>query len=221
MSSEHDRRTFIAAVASVTGLVAAGAPPAPLLAQGQARGAAAAPAADFDLGWFDGMKGRHKQAFDYGSWDLSVDAQPFRFVRNYLDSHRDVSKLESPDVNTAVGISRPAFPVNVSSDIWQKYKLGEHFKIDDPRTGKPAERNFILEDANYGVRVLQARGTVFWQCNVALFAVASELARAFGRQAQDVRTELIAGFNPGVKLQPSHMWAIGTAQEHGFAYMKA
>jgi len=30
-----------------------------------------------------------------------------------------------------------------------------------------------------------------------------------------VRAELIAGFNPGVRLVPAHTMALGLAQEHG------
>ena len=33
-----------------------------------------------------------------------------------------------------------------------------------------------------------------------------------------MRAELLAGLNPGVRLVPSHTWAIGDVQEHGFTY---
>ena len=41
---------------------------------------------------------------------------------------RDTYRLESPDVNTAVGVSAPAFPLNASDGLWKKYSLGERFK---------------------------------------------------------------------------------------------
>ncbi len=202
-------------VASLAGLVALdgsvdASPQAP------ARPAAAG---QFDLSWLDTLKGRHKQVYDYGSFDLSDDPRPLRFVRNYLDANRDVFALEPPDVNTAVGISRRAFPVNASDAIWEKYRLGERWKIVDPRTKQPAVRNVFL-DAPEGVKALQARGTVFWQCNIALGAVVQELAQASGQPPQDVRAELIAGLNPGVRLVPAHVLALGLVQERGFTYMK-
>jgi hypothetical protein len=188
---------------------------APAAAQAPAR-----PAGQLDVAWLDQLTGQHKQAFDYGSFDLSVDARPLRFVRNYLDPFREVYGLEFPTINTVVGISRPAFPINASDAIWQKYKLGERWKIIDPTTKLPAVRNIYLSDGNVGVKALQALGTVFWQCNVALGGIVQEFAQSTGAPAADVRAELIAGFVSGVRLMPSHVLAIGIAQEKGFTYMK-
>ena len=36
-----------------------------------------------------------------------------------------------------------------------------------------------------------------------------------GQTVEAVRAELIAGFNPGVRLVPAHTMALGLAQEHG------
>jgi len=77
-----------------------------------------------------------------------------------------------------------------------------------------------LEVPDIGVKAIQARGTVFWQCNVALGAVAGQLADAFQMPVAEVRADLIAGLNPGVRLMPSHVMALGLAQEKNFTYMK-
>ena len=103
----------------------------------------------------------------------------------------------------------------------QKYKIGERWKIADPATKQPAVRNIFLSEGDLSVKAMQARGTAFWQCNVALGAIAQQLAQAAGMPAADVRADLIAGLNPGVHLVPAHVMAIGIAQEHGFTYMKA
>ena len=215
MTLLHDRRSFVSALASATGLAALDAQ---VSAQAPARGPAAA---QFDLTWFDAFKGVHKQMYDYGTYELPGDTRPLRFVMNYLDTYRDVFGLEGASVNTAVGASRSAFPLNVSDAIWQKYKIGERFKIDDPTTKQPAVRNiFLTEGGPASIKALQARGTVFWQCNVALTAIAGQIAQSVGAPAADVRAELIAGLNPGVHLVPAHVMAIGIAQERGFTYMK-
>jgi intracellular sulfur oxidation DsrE/DsrF family protein len=90
----------------------------------------------------------------------------------------------------------------------------------DPTTKQPAVRNIYLGDGDASIKALQARGTVFWQCNVALGGVVQELSQATKIPASEVRAELIAGFVPGVRLVPSHVLAIGLAQEKGFTYMK-
>ena len=219
MSLSHGRRSFISTVASLAGLAAAR-----VSADQQPRDQSAAASGGFDMAWLDQMKGTHKQLYDLGGHELSVDPRPLRFARNFLDTFRDVYHLEYPDINTAVGISGPAFPMNASDRLWAKYKLGERSKIIDPMTKQPAVRNifydFLDEGGDIGVKAIQARGAVFWQCNVALGGVARQLAAAFQMPVEEVRADLVAGLNPGVRLMPSHVMALGLAQERGFTYMK-
>jgi hypothetical protein len=212
MSLLQNRRSFVSVLASLAGIAA-------LDQEASAQTPARAVTGQWDLTWFDAFKGRHKQMYDYGTWDLSEDTRPLRFVKNYLDTYRDVFGLQSPDVNTAVGVSR-AIAINLSDAMWQKYKIGERYKIVDPATKQPSVRNIFLSDGDTSVKAMQARGTVFWQCNVALGLVSQQLAQAAGTPAADVRADLLAGLNPGVQLVPSHVMAIGIAQEHGFTYMK-
>jgi hypothetical protein len=215
MSAVHGRRSFVSALASFAGLAVIHSPADEATAQSPA-GAAG----QFDVAWLDQMKGKHKQLYDFGSVELSEDPRPLRFGRNFLDTFRDVYKLEYPDINTAVGISGPAFPMNASDRLWAKYKLGERSKIIDPMTKAPAVRNVLLDGSDISVKAMQARGTVFWQCNVALGQVAGQLAQATGMPVAEVRADLIAGLNPGVRLMPSHVMALALAQERGFTYMK-
>jgi hypothetical protein len=215
MPVPHDRRSFISTVASLAGLAASR-----LSADQQPGEQPVAPSGGFDMAWLDQMKGKHKQLYDFGGMALAVDPRPLRFARNFLDTFRDVYRLEYPDINTAVGISGPAFPMNASDRLWAKYKLGERSMITDPVTKRPAARNIFLDDGDISVKAIQARGAVFWQCNVALGLVAQQLASAFQMPVAEVRTDLIAGLNPGVRLMPSHVMALGLAQERGFTYMK-
>jgi len=201
---------------SLTGLAAA----RPLGAQ-QRRGGESAPRG-FDLSWLDAFKGKHKQVFDLGAFELGEDT-PLRLPNNYLNTFRDVYHAEPPDVNVAVGIARTAFPVNASDALWQKYKLGELWKINGP-DGKPATRNIFLGQESSGpaptVRALAARGVVFWQCNIALGGISSQLARESGTAVEKVRQDLVEGLNPGVKIVPAHSMAVGLVQERGFTYMR-
>jgi intracellular sulfur oxidation DsrE/DsrF family protein len=208
MSTAFSRRAFFG---TLTGLAAA----SPIA--GQERSQAS------DLGWLDQFKGRHKQLFDLGSVELGDDT-PLRLPNNYLNTFRDVLHAEPPDVNVAVGIARTAFPINASDALWQKYKIGEKWKIGDPSTSKPALRNVFFGAAANApsptMRSLLARGVVFWQCNIALGGIASQFARETGEKAEAVRAELTAGLVPGVRVVPAHSMAVGLAQERGFTYMR-
>jgi hypothetical protein len=209
-----DRRAFLGAVAGVAGLASVPAE----AAQRDAR-----IAGNWDLSWLDQMKGKHKHLFDVGNMDVSEDT-PLRMPANYLDAFRDIVHAEPPDVNVLIGIQRGAFPINASDALWDKYKIAERWNIKDPASGAVATHNIFLGQPSGGpgstVRALQARGVIFWQCNIALQAVVAQLARATGKPPEDVRADLVAGLNPGVRLVPAHTMLVGLAQEHGFTYEK-
>lgn len=217
MSSLPDRRSFMSVVASAAGLAA-------LDGSRQTASAQAPPAAKskWDLSWFDDFKGQHKQLYDMGSYSLVDEPAPLRYIAHYLEAHKEVSGLQPSEINTVVGTMYSAFPLNASDPIWEKFKLGERWKIIDPRTKAPAIRNIFLEDGplSPGVKKLQSRGTVFWQCNVALGKVVMVLSQSSDLSPLEVRNELVAGLNPGVRLVPAHVFAVGLAQERGFTYMK-
>ena len=214
MSTASSRRLFLG---TLTGLIAA----RPLAAQTPARGAGPA-TTTWDLAWLDEFKGKHKQVFDLGSLEISEDS-PLRLPNNYLNMFRDVYHLEPPDVNVAVGIARTAFPINASDALWQKYKVGEHWKIKGA-DGKPATRNIYLGPESGGpgssIRALAARGVVFWQCNIALMGISSQFAEQTGEPFEKVRAEVVKGLNPWVKVVPAHSMAVGLIQERGFTYMR-
>ncbi len=215
MTTRTGRRSFLSVVGSLAGVAAIESSGAASAAQ-----TPGAPSPEWDVRWLDQMKGTHKQLYDLGSANLGADGAVLRYARNFLDTFRDAYRLEFPDINTAVGISGPAFAMNASDRLWAAYKLGERSKIVDPMTGQPAVRNVFLDGGPISVKALQARGTQFWQCNVALGVVAQQLADANKLPVADVRADLAAGLNPGVHLMPSHVMALALAQERGFTYMK-
>jgi hypothetical protein len=212
---QQNRRSFMSVLTSLAGLAAI-----PIASNEAAAQVPTASAQNFDLRWIDELKEKHKQVFDMADADPAAEPPPLRLPRNYLDGFRDVYKLEFQDVRTIVGISGRAFPVNASDRLWEKYALGERSKIIDPTTKKPAVRNIFMDDTTLGVRALQARGTIFWQCNIALNGIAQQLAQARGLPPAEVRADLLAGLNPGVRLVPTHVMAMGLVQEHGVTYVK-
>jgi len=176
MSERQSRRSFFTSVASAAGLAA-------VAAQDAAAQSVPPSAGPFDMKWLEQVKGKHKQLYDLGAWNLAEDGRPLRFCKNFLDTFRDVYKMESPE--------------------------------------QPSIRNiFYDEGSDISVKAMQARGTIFWQCNVALGNVAQQLADQFKMPFAEVRADLIAGLNPGVRLMPSHVMSLALAQERGFTYMR-
>lgn len=214
-----NRRSFLTSLGALTGLTFYSK--AEKLEAMPSRIASAS--SPWDLTWLDALKGKHKQLFDYGKADITEESHLI-VVRNYLNAHKEVFGLEHPEVNTIVGIAGEAYPLNASDSLWEKYPIGEQWKIKDPRTNSWAKRN-IYNDADqknakgpYNIATLVARSTVFWQCNNAFGGVVAQLATATGKPADEVRAELLAGMMPGVHLVPAHTMLVGLAQEHGFTY---
>ena len=213
------RRSFLAAVATAAGATAL----MPLFSGADASlEAAEAPSAPWDLSWLDKLQGKHRQVFEVGKKVEDVPG-PLHVVGNYLDAWRDVYHLEFPQVNTIVGIAGSGFPINVNDAIWAKYKVGEKWQISDDSGKSSANHNVFLESPSSdtkraSVRGLQARGTIFTQCNMALRHIAKEFALASKASVDSVYAELVAGLNPGVRLVPANTMLIGLAQEHGCAY---
>jgi hypothetical protein len=210
----QSRRSFLSALTALAGATTIQG------GRAQAAQAPAASAQNWDLRWIDDLKAQHKEVFDMADADPAAEPPPLRLPRNYLDAFRDVYKVEFPDVRTIVAISGRAFPINASDRLWEKYALGERSKIIDPATKKPAVRNVFLDDRTLGVKALQARGTIFWQCNIALNGIAQQLAQARQLPAAEVRADLLAGLNLDVRLVPSHVMALGLVQERGVTYVK-
>lgn len=232
----HGRRTFLG-TAAAAGLallgareVQAAAPEERLESEG---------ASTWDLSWVNTLKGKHKQVFDC----VKLDALPLITASNYLRAMKEVYGLEHPQVNVVMGIAG-LYPVNANDAVWAKYALGEKWEVKDPLTGTWATRNVFLDSPGMPlpkqvasnepdpafendvvamfeaatIASLKRRGAIFWQCNNALSAVTSRLARATGARYSDVRKDLLDGLLPGVKLVPAHTMMLGVLQERGFTY---
>jgi hypothetical protein len=218
MHDWSDRRSFVASVASLVGLAAVGEGLDPALLD--AAEPAATPSMPWDLSWLSKLRGKHKQVFGIGNLK---GHQPLHVVVNWLDAHQEVFGLSYPNINAVVGIAT-SFPINASDALWAKYELGRLWELNDPDTGTWARRNVYLDAMParpgkvVGVRPLQARGAIFWQCNNALDVVARRFARELGGSVEAIRAELLAGLNPGVKLVPAHTMVLGLAQERGCTY---
>lgn len=218
---QRSRRDFLTSVGAMAGAAAL-----PSLA-------AAAPSTDdplsdqvnqeqWDMSWLDRIQGKHKQVFDIANWDTGLST-----VRNWYDAHQRLYGLKDAQLTAVVGIATQAFPINASDAMYTRFPIGDEWKVTDPKTGKPAMRNIFIDKregpppiAEATVKLLQARGAMFWQCNNALNKVAGILAARVNRPQPEVYNELRAGLNPGVTLVIAHTLALGVAQERGCTYEK-
>jgi hypothetical protein len=164
--------------------------------------------------WPGTLKGRHRQVFDV--YDIN-DGFPLGFTNNFLTPNESA---------TAVLIFRhKGLPYAVGSAMWEKYKIGESFKILDPETKAAAVKNpyfqpkpGVLANAEATLDRLFAKGTVMGACGVALRGQSRRLAANAGVTAEEALKEWTANLIPGVTVLPSGTWGVNRAQEAGCTY---
>lgn len=176
--------------------------------------------------WFNNIKGKHRIVFDA---TRPHEVLPFAWPRVFLMTNE---KTGTPpkDVSVVVVLRHDAIPYAMQSSLWEKYKFGEVFKADDPKTKMPATRNPFWKPAQgdfsipgfgvvpIGINELQDSGVMFCVCDAAMTVYSSVLAESMNMDAAALKKEWIAGLLPGIKVVPSGVWALGRAQEHGCSY---
>jgi hypothetical protein len=187
------------------------------LAPAASRTQAATPVAGDGPNWPGKLKGRHRQV---------VDAYTVNAGRPLLFAHAFLLTDAAPGSATSVVVLRAqALPIALNSAIWEKYKIGESFKIIDPETKAAAEKNpflhpkrGVLPADDMAVDRALGKGVVFGACNLALHNLSKQLASNAGVSADAAAKEWVANLVPGITLLPSGVWGLNRAQEAGCTY---
>jgi hypothetical protein len=176
--------------------------------------ARAQPAQSDGPDWPGALKGRHRQVFDI--YEIN-GGFPLGFTNNFLVPNESA---------TAVMIFRHnGLSFALASAMWEKYRIGESFKIIDPETKAPAVKNpwfqpkpGVLNNNDMALDRLLAKGTVMGACAVALRGQSRRLAANAGVTAEEALKEWTANLIPGVTVIPSGTWGVNRAQEAGCTY---
>jgi len=179
--------------------------------------------------WFDKLDGKkHKVVYDSPE---PHEIFPFAWPKVFLLTN-EMTGTKSADCGVVVVLRHSSICYALKSGLWEKYKLGEFCKADDPKTKKPSTRNPFWQPAEgdfkvpgigpvkIGINELQEDGVMFCVCAMAIKVMSAVTAELMKLDAAEVEKEWLAGVLPGVQIVPSGVWALGRAQEHGCAYIK-
>lgn len=213
------RRGFLGTLAATSAVgIAALSTPLELLAQ---KGKPEASSnKEFDA-WLKKIKGKHRQLFDATAEN---EGMPFAWPRVLMMT----SDAPASESTLVVILRHDAIPLALDHPLWEKYKLGEFFKIHDKATKEPATRNpyyhpkpgeLMLD--NFAIDELQKDGVLFGACNMAIKVYSGIIAKNMNMDADAVMKEWLAGVIPGMQVVPSGVLAINRAQEHGALYCYA
>src|SRR5688500_19705066 len=94
-------------------------------------------------------------------------------ARTMLANARDVYGVREGQYSLAVVTHGPAIQGLLRDETWERFALGDYYKVTDPKTGAGATRNVYLtsrdgEPPDAAVSELMKRGVTFVVCDVAL-----------------------------------------------------
>ena len=174
--------------------------------------------------WFSQLKGKHKLVIDVPE---PHEIFPFAWARVFLLTNMATGTPEKEN-NVVIILRHEGIPFAFEDRIWAKYKFGEAFKYNDPKTKAPATRNPFwkpmkgdftvpgLGPVDIGIDQLQSSGVLFGVCDVAMTVYSA--AMAGGGDPAEIKKDWMSGLLPGMQPIPSGIWAVGRAQEHGCSY---
>jgi hypothetical protein len=175
--------------------------------------------------WVKKIKGKHKIVLDGPEIH---DGYPVIWAWVFLKTNNETG-IPDDDMTAAVVLRHNAVCLALNDTLWAKYRLGEFFKVTDPLTDAPSNRNLYWAPNHFpfkdfgidGIEKLQNRGALFAVCEMAISVYSALVAKWLGLNAEEVRKDWISGVLPGVSRVPSGVWAVGRAQEKGCAYCYA
>lgn len=178
--------------------------------------------------WFGQIKGKHRMLFDVKE-TFASPILPFLWPRVFLMTN-NATGTPDKDCGVVVVLRHEAIPYALDNNLWEKYKLGEMFKVNIPGTNNPQTKNPFWQPAPgtfmmpgggelaLGINQLQDNGVMLCVCNAALTVFSAVAAGQIKKPVDEVYKEWISAVLPGIELVPSGVWAVGRAQEHGCAY---
>jgi intracellular sulfur oxidation DsrE/DsrF family protein len=213
------RRGFIAQLGGVAGVLVA-----------SMTGARRLPAQDLsnqpDTDWIKAIGGRHRTVFDVAA---HRNGKPLAQAKNFLDAWENAFHVPEREVSLVVGIHGDAFPIVLADATWARFRIGELYEVADASTKSGAVRN-VFTRAHAGeaavvkveqtVEALQQRGVRFIVCNNTIAGATDKLVAAGRGSADEIRSALLAGLLPGIRVVPAMVVALTQLQEAGLRYTK-
>jgi hypothetical protein len=166
---------------------------------------------------------KHKQIFDAPELNKGF---PMIFAGAYLGTMKATYGLTDKGAHAVIVLRHFGIPAALSDTIWTKYKLGEFFKIMDPKTNAPSTRNFFSHSGEGDMafpqfsvdKLVDGGNTTFCVCNIALTVISGLAGKSVGVDAAAAYEEWKAGLLPGMNIVASGVLGVGRAQEKGCSY---
>lgn len=216
-----NRRRFLGRLASGAAALGATTLIDPLRLYAEAASSATAGDEKSLQAWFGKLKGKHRQVFDCMMPDGGM---PLAWARVFLMTNKAVGVADG-NCSAAVILRHESIPLAMESRLWEKYKFGEVFKINDGATKAPSVRNMFWQPKpgdlplpGMAVNELLDSGVLVGVCDMALTVYSMQVGPKMNMSAEECKKDWVSGILPGIQIVPSGVLAINRAQEHGCTY---
>lgn len=182
---------------------------------------------EFDVSWAGKLSGKRRAVFD--CVEISMGLGLLRALVWQKDN-ADVYGTKPSDLSPVVVLRHNAIWQVMDDEFWAHHKIGELAKIEDPGTKKPITRNPFLGAGILGLppemgddtlKKVLASCTVL-ACNLAFsLDVVPKVKEDMKLDDAKAREMALHHLIPGIKLQPSGVFATLRAQEAGCNYILA
>jgi len=158
-------------------------------------------------------------------------------IKNSLNGLHFGFNIPSDQIKIVAAMHGSANALNFDDYVWQKYRIGEWLKVEDPTTGQPAVRNPFFaskaapemhyatqdpDDENSlfqdtSIQALQLRGVQFLCCHTATEEQSRALIKQFAlsKQPEEIVKDLLRHTVPDVLVVASMVSAIALLQSEG------
>lgn len=193
-----------------------------------ASGSRPAPPGEFDLSWPDKLTTLHRALFDLASIDSGRSVWRARL---WESQYVEFLGAKPEELSSVMVIRAEAISLAMQQRFWDTYRIGKALGVLHPVTQQPTDRNpaLLSSTRNEVPAALDAsaldqyiaRGGIVLACNQAFREIIAVIVKAERVSPDEARTRAIALLVPGVRLQPSGVFAVMRAQEAGAHYIKA
>jgi hypothetical protein len=202
---------------SLEALTAMDAPRAPMAAPGE-----------YDMTWPAKLNTTHRALFDLATIDSGRSVwRATMWETQYIE----FLAAKQEELSSVMVIRAEAISLVMQQRFWDTYRIGKALNVLHPMTQQPTDRNpVLLSSARNKVPAALdasaldqyiARGGIVLACNQAFREIIAVVVKAERVSPEEGRTRALALVIPGVRMQPSGVFAVMRAQEAGAHYIKA
>lgn len=188
--------------------------------------------ADFDAAAFEAAVG--KPADVRQVWNvIAFHPNVFANLKNSLNGLQFGFGYPASRISLAFAPHGPSTSYNYSDEMWSKYKIGEAFKLVDPK-GNQVASNVFLKPAkppsktddpdddvsmyqDTSIETLQSRGVIFLTCHTAVEEQARALVKGgfapAGMKPAEVADDLLTHLIPGTHVVPAMVATVAVLQQ--------